>query len=240
MVGICTGLEKDYGDVQRRRSELDGLRCAARDRSRTASCVLPARARFRCTPVVSGLDLPLDRRRLALTHFFFRPSVCTVLETVEEADLVGMSFSRKAFCPGARCAPSWKRSAVTVTSRSPKAARTAISSELARGRSTAFYDPGLVDARSANSRRGGRQAEAELTTAQQEKASLAPGHSDTRLVEDARKSEEDKARGTEAQAAKDIAEIDGRLPRLEEEQARSRSRLSVRRSGTQSRWRGAI
>ena len=214
MVGICTGLEKDYGDVQRRRSELERAQIAAgqvEDRIlRTAGKgTLPLHA------VVSDLDLPPDRRRLALTHFsglLFAP----VLETVEEADLV----ANVLFSEGIP-APVLVRSELEAFCRDGdiKESEGSAYSYILGVRTRpvdCLLDPGLVEREKRELEARAAKLKAELMSAQQEKASLAPGHSDTRLVEDARKSVEDRLEETTAQAAKDVAEIDGRLPRLEE------------------------
>lgn len=214
MVGICAELDKDYGDVQRRRSELERAQIAAgqvEDRIlRTAGKdALPLHA------AVSGLDLPPDRRRLALTHFsglLFAP----VLETVEEADLV----ANVLFSEGIP-APVLVRSELEAFCRDgdiKESEGSAYSYILgARTRPVdCLLDPGLVEREKRELEERAAKLKAELAAALQEKASLAPGHSDTRLVEDARKSEEDRLEETTAQAAKDVAEIDARLPRLEE------------------------
>jgi hypothetical protein len=214
MVGICAELDKDYGDVQRRRSELERAQIAAgqiEDRIlRTAGKgALPLHA------AVSGLNLPPDRRRLALTHFsglLFAP----VLETVEEADLV----ANVLFSEGIP-APVLVRSELEAFCRDgdiKESEGSAYSYILgARTRPVdCLLDPGLVEREKRELEERAAKLKAELAAALQEKASLAPGHSDTRLVEDARKSEEDRLEETTAQAAKDVAEIDVRVPRLEE------------------------
>jgi hypothetical protein len=214
MVGICADLDKNYGDVQRRRSELERAQIAAgqvEDRIlRTAGKgALPLHS------AVSGLDLPPDRRRLALTHFsglLFAP----VLETVEEADLV----ANVLFSEGIP-APVLVRSELEAFCRDgdiKESEGSAYSYILgARTRPVdCLLDPGLVEREKRELEEHAARLKAELAAALQEKAALAPGHSDTRLVEDARKSEEDRLEETTAQAAKDVAEIDVRLPRLEE------------------------
>ncbi|MBV5268787.1 MAG: hypothetical protein JZU55_01270, partial [Afipia sp.] len=214
MVGICAELEKDYGDVQRRRSDLERAQIAAgqvEDRIlRTAGKdALPLHA------TVSGLDLPPDRRRLALTHFsglLFAP----VLETVEEADLVANILSSEGIP-----APVLVRSELEAFCRSgdiKESEGSAYSYILgARTRPVdCLLDPSLVEREKRELEERAAALKAKLAAALQEKASLAPGHSDTRLVEDARKSEEDRLEETTAQAEKDVAEIDVRLPRLEE------------------------
>ncbi len=214
IVGICTAIEKDYGDVQRRRSELERAQIAAgqvEDRILRTSGkgALPLHA------VISGLDLAPDRRRLAFTHFsglLFAP----VLETVEEADLV----ANVLFSEGIP-APVLVRSELEAFCRDgdiKESEGSAYSYILgARTRPVdCLLDPDLVEREKRELEARAAKLKAELTLAQQEKASLAPGHSDTRLVEDARKSEEDRLEETTAQAAKDVAEIDGRLSRLEE------------------------
>lgn len=213
MVGICTELEKDYSDVQRRRSDLERAQIAAgqvEDRILRTSGkgALPLHA------AVSGLDLPPDRRRLALTHFsglLFAP----VLETVEEADLV----ANVLFSEGIP-APVLVRSELEAFCRSgdiKESEGSAYSYILgARTRPVdCLLDPGLVEREKRELEERAAALKAKLAAALQEKASLAPGHSDTRLVEDARKSEEDRLEETTAQAAKDVVDIDARLPRLE-------------------------
>lgn len=213
MVGICAELDKNYGDVQRRRSELERAQVAAgqvEDRIlRTAGKdALPLHA------AVSALDLPLDRRRLALTHFsglLFAP----VLETIEEADLV----AHVLFSEGIP-APVLVRSELEAFCRDgdiKESAGSAYSYILgARTRPVdCLLDPDLVKREKRELEERAAELKADLAAALQEKASLASGHSDTRLVEDARKCEEDRLEETTAQAARDVAEIDVRLPRLE-------------------------
>lgn len=214
MVGICAELEKEYGDVQRRRAELERAQIAAgqvEDRILRTSGkgAVPLHA------AISGLDLPSERLRLALTHFsglLFAP----VLETVDEADLV----ANVLFSEGIP-APVLVRSELEEFCRAgdiKEAEGSAYSYILgARTRPVdCLLDPGLVEREKRELEERAATLKANLAAALQEKASLAPGHPDTRLVEDARKSEEDRLEETTAQAAKDVAEIDVRLPRLEE------------------------
>ena len=214
MVGICAELDKNFGDVQRRRSELERAQIAA---GQVADRILrtAGKGAFPLHTAVSGLDLPPDRRRLALTHFsglLFAP----VLETVEEADLVATVL----FSEGMP-APVLVRSELEAFCRDgdiKELEGSAYSYILgARTRPVdCLLDPGLVEREKRELEERAAKLKAELAAALQEKAALAPGHSDTRLVEDARKSEEDRLEETTAQAAKDVAEIDARLPRLEE------------------------
>ncbi|GKQ53567.1 hypothetical protein [Bradyrhizobium sp. Ce-3] len=214
MVGICTELEKSYGDVQRRRSELERAQIAAgqvEDRIlRTAGKgVQPLHAS------VSSFDLSPDRLRLALTHFsglLFAP----VLETVEEADLV----ANVLFSEGIP-APVLVRSELEAFCRDgniQESDGSAYSYILgARTRPVdCLLDPGLVEREKRELEERAAKLKAELAAALQEKAALAPGHSDTRLVESARKSEEDRLEETAALAEKELADIEVRLPRLEE------------------------
>jgi hypothetical protein len=213
MVGICAELEENYGDVQRRRAELERAQIASgqvEDRIlRTAGKdALPLHA------AVSGLNLPPNRRRLALVHFsglLFAP----VLDTIEEADLV----ANVLFSEGIP-APVLVRSELEAFCRNgdiKESEGNAYSYILgARTRPVdCLLDPGLVEREKRELEDRAAKLKVELAAAQQEKAALAPGHSDTRLVEGARKSEEDRLEETTAQAEKDVAEIDVMLPRLE-------------------------
>lgn len=214
MVGICAELEKSYGDVQRRRSELERAQIAAgqvEDRIlRTAGKdAQPLHA------AISGFDLHPERRRLALTHFsglLFAP----VLTTVEEADLV----ANVLFSEGIP-APVLMRSELEAFCREgdiQESEGSAYSYILgARTRPVdCLLDPDLVEREKRELEERAAKLKAELAAAIQEKAALAPGHSDTRLVESARKSEEDRLEETTAQAVTEVADIEVRLPRLEE------------------------
>lgn len=235
MVGICAELDKNHTDVQRRRAELERAQIAAgqvEDRIlRTAGkSAQPLHAS------ISGFELPPDRRRLALTHFsglLFAP----VLETVEEADLV----ANVLFSEGIP-APVLVRAELEMFCREGdirEADGSAYSYILgARTRPVdCLLDPGMVEREKRELEERGAELKAKLTAALQEKAALAPGHSDTRLVEAARKAEEDKLEETVARASADVADIERRLPRLEE-RASEESVAAIRATESYARLGG--
>jgi len=214
MVGICAELDKNHADVQRRRAELERAQIAAgqvEDRIlRTAGKgAQPLHAS------ISSFELPPDRRELALTHFsglLFAP----VLETIEDADLV----ANVLFSEGIP-APVLVHAELEAFCRDGdirEADKSAYSYILgARTRPVdCLLDPGLVEREKRELEERGAELKSKLTAALQEKAALAPGHSDTRLVEAARKAEEDKLEETVARASASLADIERRLPRLEE------------------------
>ncbi|MDA9420986.1 hypothetical protein [Bradyrhizobium sp. CCBAU 53380] len=214
MVAICAELDKDYGDVQRRRSELERAQIAAgqvEDRIlRTAGKgAEPLHA------AVLGFGLSPDRLGRALTHFsglLFAP----VLATVEEADLV----AKVLFSEGIP-APVLVRAELEAFCRDgniQESDGSAYSFILgARTRPVdCLLDPDLVEREKRELEQQAARLKAELAAALQEKAALAPGHSDTRLVESARKSEEDRLEEAAAQAMAELVDVRARLPRLEE------------------------
>jgi hypothetical protein len=214
MVRICSELEIKYADVRRRRSELERAQVAA---GQVEDGILRAAGKD-ASPlhaVLSAFDLPADRRRLALTHFsglLFAP----VLDTVEEADLV----ANVLFSEG-RPAPVLVRSELEAFCRDGEIKESEGSAHSyilgARTRPVdCLLDPALVEREKRELEASAAKLKAELTAAAQERASLAPGHSDTRLVEDARKAEEEGLEDVMARATIDVADIDARLPRLEE------------------------
>ena len=214
MVRICSELEVGLDDVQRRRSELERAQVAAGSVERRILQIAGSGA----VPVhvaISSLDLTPDRRRLALTHFsglLFAP----VLETIDEADLVA-----KVLFEENNSAPVLVRSELEAFCRDGEireADGSAYSYILgARTRPVdCILDPGLVEREKRDLEDRAARLKTELAAALQERAALAPGHSDTRLVEDGRKAEEDRLEETTFQARRDIADIDAGLPRLEE------------------------
>lgn len=214
MVGICAELEKKYGDVQRRRSELERAQIAAgqvEDRIlRTAGKEAePLHA------AVLGFELPSDRLRRALTHFsglLFAP----VLATVEEADLV----AKVLFSEGIP-APVLVRAELEAFCRDGDIQESDGSAySFILGTRTrpvdCLLDPDLVEREKRELEEQAAKLKAELASALQEKAALAPGHSDTRLVESARRSEEDRLEEAAAQAVAELVAVEAKLPRLEE------------------------
>jgi hypothetical protein len=214
MVQKCSDLEAELADVQRRRSELERAQVAAGSVERGILEIAGSGA----VPVhvaISGFDLPIDRRKLALTHFsglLFAP----VVETVEEADLVATVLFEKN-----SPAPVLVRSELDAFCREGvirEADGSAYSYILgARTRPVdCILDPGLVEREKRSLEDAAARLKTDLAAALQERAALAPGHADTRLVEDARKVEEDRLEEAVVQARRDVADIDARLPRLEE------------------------
>jgi hypothetical protein len=219
MVRICSEVEANLADVQRRRSELERSQVAAGSVERRILQISGSGA----VPVhvaISSFDLPADRRRLALTHFsglLFAP----VLETVDEADLVA-----KVLFEENSPAPVLVRSELEAFCREGairEADGSAYSYILgARTRPVdCILDPGLVEREKRSLEDSAAKLKTDLAAALQERAALAPGHSDTRLVEDARKAEEDRLEEAVVQAKGDIAEINAKLPRLEERASES-------------------
>jgi hypothetical protein len=213
LVQVCSTLETNLTDVRRRRSELERAQVAAGAVEHRILEVCGADARP-VHHVIDVMKLPADRRRIALTHFsglLFAP----VLDSVEEADLVARLLSEEKLA-----APVFVRSELEAFCRDGTIHETAGSAYTyilgARTRPVdCLLDPELVAREKRALEDEAARLKAELAAAQQERAKLAVGHPESRLIEDARRAEEQGLEAAVEAAQAEIALLEGALPRLE-------------------------